>query len=101
MQTVSAQWTAEERDPTRSITELTEISWKKSLTGSNRTNYKRYQYEDETSRLQGLSIEREFNQPIGGVTKAMADLRYENTSGRYTPRYLGGTSAIYTAIEPR
>jgi hypothetical protein len=45
-----------------------------------------------------MSYERALNYPIGGMVKALADIELDNTSGRFTPRFAGGSSSIFTAV---
>lgn len=119
MQSVSAAFTAEEKDPVRKIVQNTQVSWKKFSTLGNRTftigvstiggndiiginpgtvgSPGNYRYFDESSYVTGLSWERGFNLPTGGLTKALAQIDLDNTSGRFTPRYMGGNSELYTA----
>lgn len=123
MQSVNAAWTAEERDSVRKIAQSTQISWKRQSTLGNRTftiavstiggndaiganpgaigSPANYKYFDESQYVIGLSWERGLSMPLGGLTKALAEVRLDNTSGRFTPRYMGGTSELYTAIQPR
>lgn len=122
MQTVSAGWTAEERDTVRKIVQNTQVSWHRQSTLGNRTftigtstiggndiigvnpgaigSPSNYRYFDESAYVTGLSYERGLNMPTGGLTKALAEIKLDNTSGRFTPRYLGGNSELYTAILP-
>lgn len=122
MQTVSAAWTAEERDTVRKVAQNTQISWHRQSTLGNRTftigvstiggndfigvnpgsigSPSNYKYFDESTYVTGLSWERGYNMPSGGLTMAMAEARLDNTSGRFTPRYMGGNSELYTAILP-
>lgn len=122
MQSVNAAWTVEERDPVRKIAQGTLISWHKQSNLGNRTftigvsliggndiigvnpgaigSPGNYKYFDESSYIMGLSWERGLNFPTGGLTKALAEVRLDNTSGRFTPRYMGGSSELYTAILP-
>ena len=119
MQTVSAAWTAEERDSVRRIVQNTQVSWKKQSTLGNRTftigmsliggndiiganpgaigSPGNYKYFDESDYVLGMSWERSYNMPTGGLTKALAQVDMDNTSGRFTPRYMGGSSELYTA----
>jgi hypothetical protein len=119
MQTVSAGWTAEERDSVRKIAQNTRIAWHKQSTLGNRTftiavstiggndiigvnpgaigSPGNYKYFDESSYITSLSWERGLSLPTGGLTKAMAEINLDNTSGRFTPRYMGGNSELYTA----
>lgn len=123
MQTVVTGWTAEERDVVRSPKQNTQISWKRFSTLGNRTftiavsaiggndaiginpgaigSPANYRYYDESDYVIGLSWERGFNMPTGGLTKALAEVRLDNTSGRFTPRYMGGSSELFTSIIPR
>lgn len=125
-QTVSAAFTAEERDAVRSISHNLQVSWHKQVTLGNRTftigvstiggtdiiginpgaiggpgNYK---YFDESDYVMSLEWERGLNYPLGGLSMAMAGAILNNTSDRFTPNYMGGTrslSELYTAILPR
>lgn len=119
MQVTPIGWTAEERDTTRKIAQSTQISWHRQSLLSNRTftigvstiggndiiginpggigSPGNYKYFDESQYVTGLSWERGYNLPTGGLTKAMAEVRLDNTSGRFTPRYMGGNSELYTA----
>lgn len=123
MQTVAAGWTAEERDTTRTIAQSTQVSWHKQSTLGNRTftigtstiggndaigvnpgaigSPANYRYFDESTYVTGLAWERGLNMPVGGLTKALAEVRLDNTSSRFTPNYMGGRSELYTAILPR
>lgn len=119
MQSVNSAFTAEERDVVRKIVQSTQVSWKKQSTLGNRTftigvstiggndiiginpgaigSPGNYKYFDETQYVTGLSWERGLNMPTGGLTKALAEVRLDNTSGRFTPRYMGGNSELFTA----
>lgn len=123
MQTVASGWTAEERDSTRKIIQNTQVSWHKQNLLSNRTftigvsviggndaiganpgalgSPANYKYFDESAYVMGISWERGLNMPVGGLTKALAEVRLDNTTERFTPRYMGGRSELYTAILPR
>lgn len=123
MQSVTAAFTAEEDDPVRNIAHKLQVSWKKDSLLANRTftigvsliggndvigaipgaigSPGNYRYFDESTYATSLSWERGLNMPIGGLTKALAEATLDNTSGRFTPRYMGGTSELYTAILPR
>lgn len=119
MQTVDSVWTAEEKDQVRSIVQNTQISWHKQSTLGNATftigvsmvggndfiginpgaigspfNYK---YFDETDYVTSLSWERGLSMPLGGLTKALAEINLDNTSNRFTPNYMGGLSELNTA----
>lgn len=123
MQASPQGFTAEQEDTTRRPVINTQISWKKdylstinlftigvSLIGGNDIipsqvgadsawNY--YQYTDESDYIIDASWERKLNMPLGGVSKALADVTLDNTSHRFTPKYMGGMSAINTSILPR
>lgn len=119
MQTVSSAWTAEERDAFRSIAHNLQVSWKKDSTLGGRTftigvsliggndiiginpgaigSPGNYRYFDESAYVTSLAWERGLNLPTGGLARALAEARLDNTSGRFTPRYMGGMSELYTA----
>jgi hypothetical protein len=123
MQSVSAAFTAEERDSVRKIAHNLQVSWHKQSTLGNRTftigvsliggndiiginpgaigSPANYRYFDESSYVTALAWERGLSMPIGGLTKAMAEVHLDNTSGRFTPRHMGGNSELFTAIVPR
>jgi hypothetical protein len=120
MQSVLDAFSVEEVDSTRKIAESVQFAWKKNLISSIRlftigvsriggtdliagpsganTNWTRYQYTDESAYLLSLDYERGLNLPEGGLVKALADMRLDNTSGRFNPRYAGGNSEIFTAV---
>ena len=122
-QDVSAAWTAEERDSVRNIAHNLQVSWKKETTLGNRTftigvslisgndviginpgaigSPANYKYFDESDYIMGLSWERSLNLPMGGLSVGFAEADLDNTTDRYTPRYLGGTEELFTAILPR
>ena len=123
MQTVSAAFTAEERDTVRTVAQNTLVSWKKSYlstqkfitigvstiggndiipgTASTTSAWNRYQYADESGNVIDVAIDKELNLPLGGLVKAMADFTLDNTSGRYLPKYVGGNSELFTSVVPR
>lgn len=123
MQTVVSGWTAEERDSVRKIAHNLQVSWHKQSTLGNRTftigvstiggndaiginpgsigSPSNYRYFNESNYVMTLAWERGLNMPTGGLTKALAEVSLDNTSGRFTPRYMGGRSELYTAILPR
>ena len=124
MLSVPTGWTAEERDNTRKIAQSFQVAWKKQYqstiriftigistiggpdvinsSGGITSDWNKYIYEDESNNVLSLSYEQELQQPIGGISKALADVKLDNTSGRYTPRYSGGSSALFTAVyKPR
>lgn len=122
MQTVNAAFTAEEKDTVRKIVQSLQISWHKQSIIGNRTftigvstiggndvigitpgavgSPSNYKYFDESARVLSLNWERGYNMPTGGLTKGMAEAKLDNTSGRFTPRSLGGNSELFTAIYP-
>jgi hypothetical protein len=123
MQVVSAAFTAEGKDTVRNIAQSLQVSWHRQSTLGNRTftigvstiggtgviglnpgaigSPGIYKYFDESAYLLGLSWERGLNLPQGGLTKALAEAKLDNTSGRFLPNYMGGSSELYTAIQPR
>ncbi len=122
MQSVSAAFTAEEKDTVRKIVQSLQVSWHKQSLIGNRTftigvsliggsdiigitpgavgSPGNYKYFDESARVMSLNWERGYNMPTGGLTKGLAEAKLDNTSGRYTPRSLGGNSELFTAIQP-
>ncbi len=123
MQTVDAAFTAEERDKVRKIAHNLQVSWKKETTLGNRTftigvsliggndiiginpgavgSPGNYRYFDESDYVTQLAWERGLHMPTGGMTMALAEATLDNTSGRFTPRYMGGISELFTSILPR
>lgn len=123
MQSVADAFSVEEIDDFRNISQSTQISWHKQSTIGNKTftigvstiggndaiginpgaigNPANYFYFNESQYVISLGWERGLNMPIGGLTKALAEVRLDNTSERFTPRYMGGKSELYTAILPR
>ncbi|CAB4151976.1 hypothetical protein UFOVP585_45 [uncultured Caudovirales phage] len=123
MQLASNQFTVEERDDVRKIAQNLQVSWKKSTNLSRRTftigvsiiggndiiginpgavgSPGIYEYFDESDYILSLAWERELSMPYGGLVKAMGEAVLENTSGRFTPRFMGGNSELFTAQLPR
>lgn len=123
MQVVPTGWTAEERDPVRKIVGSTQVSWKKQLSSNIRlftigvstiggydtiassgeitSDWNKYFYFNESDNLLGMNYERKLNQPIGGISQAVAEVDLSNISDRYTPRYMGGSGELFTALLPR
>lgn len=119
MQSVNAAFTAEERDVVRRIAHNTQVSWKRFSTLGARTftigvstiggndiiginpgavgSPGNYKYFDESDYVMNMSWERGLNMPTGGLTKALAEVVLDNTSSRFTPRYMGGNSELYTS----
>lgn len=122
MQSVNAAFTAEERDFDRSIAQNLQVSWHRQSLLGNRTftigvsaiggndivgvnpgsigSPGNYKYFDESAYVMSLDWERGYSMPLGGLTMAMASAILDNTSRRFTPRYMGGSSEISTAILP-
>lgn len=120
MQSVTDAFSVEETDSVRKIAQSTQFAWKKEYNSSIRiftigvstiggsdtinssggvnSDWNRYIYTDESDYVTRLSWERELNIPIGGLVKGLADIEVDNTSGRFNPDYLGGSSAIFTAV---
>lgn len=123
MQSVTAAFTAEEKDSVRKIAHNLQVSWKKQTNPNVRMftiavstigggdviginpgavgSPGLYQYFDESEYVTSLGWERGLSYPKGGVSKAMAEAELSNISGRFTPRYMGGNSELFTAILPR
>lgn len=123
MQSVSSAFTSEEQDQVRKIAQSLFVSWKKDNTLSTRSftigvstigstdgiaanpgaigSPGNYRYFDESDYLTSLSWERGLQIPQGGFSMALAEANLDNTSGRFTPRYMGGSSELFTAILPR
>lgn len=123
MISVSDAFSVEATDSVRKIAQSVQVAWKKdfrpsisfftigsSSIGGNdlipgpagvQSAWNKYVYNDESSRVVHASYERGLNLPMGGLTKALANVRLDNTSGRYTPQYAGGNSELFTAILPR
>lgn len=124
MQSVSAAFTAEAKDTVREPAHSLLVAWKKDTNTSNRTftigvssiggsdliglesgafsSASIYQYEDESSYVTNLGWEHNLNMPLGGLTKGAGEFSLDNTSQRFTPDYMSGNSAIYTAVgEPK
>lgn len=122
MQTVSAAFTATEKAPFRQIADSLLVSWHNQSIIGNRTftigvsliggvdvigqnvgavgSPSNYKYFDESIYILQMDWERGYNMPQGGLTSAMANAHIDNTSRRFTPRYMGGNSEISTAIQP-
>lgn len=121
-QDVSSAFTAEERDSIRSITHNLQVSWKKEDTTGNITftigvsaiglddviginpgaigSPSNYKYFDESEYVTRLGWERGYNMPIGGLSKSLGEAVLDNTSHRFTPRFMGGDSELFTSIVP-
>lgn len=122
MQSVDSAFTATERALSRQIAQNLQISWHKQSTVGNRTftigvsiiggndviginpgaigSPANYKYFDESASVISLGWERGFNLPTGGLAMGLGEAVLDNTTGRYTPRYMGGNSEISTAIQP-
>lgn len=110
-------------DNKRSIVSSSLVSWKKdfradiilftigvSSIGGNDliapteqidSQWNKYLYFDESNYLKYLEYEHGLQLPIGGIRVGLAEGEFENTSGRFTPRYMGGNSELFTSILPR
>lgn len=120
MQSVSAAFTAEERDSVRNIAQNLQISWKKESTlgkitftigvstiggtgviGANPGaigSPANYRYFDESAYVTNLAWERGLSMPTGGLAKGMAEARLDNT-GEFNRGYslsFNGTSSVVT-----
>lgn len=42
-------------------------------------------YQDESEYIETIEVERNLNEPLGGVALAQADVSFINKNGRYTP----------------
>lgn len=120
---VTDAFTAEEIDATRSIAHNLLVSWKKESGLANRTftigvsaiggsdviginpgaigSPGNYRYFDESDYALSLAWEQGLHMPTGGMRKGLAEGVLENTSGRFTPYYMGGDSELFTAILSR
>lgn len=123
MQSTPVGFTAEAKDTVRRPVASLQVAWKKALNplvrfftigvssvggsdpiasaGGITSDWNNYLYQDESANLLSIDWERELNMPVGGISKALWDAELDNTSGRYTPRYMGGSSELFTAILPR
>lgn len=119
MQSVLDAFSVEEVNSTRQIAHALGVAWKKdyrpgitfftigvsriggidTIPGPAGVNsrFGQYLFEDDSAYVTGYAYERSLSVPTGGMTKALAEVDLDNTSGRYTPRQMGGTSAIFTA----
>jgi len=119
MQVTSAAFTAEERDLTRRVVASSQVAWKKQVAttwrpftigvsliggsdgiasaGAVVSDWNKYYYFDESRYLTSLSYESGLKMPTGGLSMGMFEVNFDNTSGRFTPRYMGGNSELYTA----
>ncbi len=122
MQSVQSTFTAETNDFVRKIAHSLNISWKRDSIASNRTfaigisligggdviamnpgaigSPGNYRYFDESDYVQSLEWERGLSMPLGGISKALAAAKISNTSGRFTPRNMGGSGELWTSILP-
>jgi hypothetical protein len=121
MISVADAFSVEEVDSVRKIAQSIQFAWKRDYLSTIRfftigvsriggsdiipdqvaaaTAWNKYKYTDESAYTLGLGYERQLNMPIGGLTVGLADIRLDNTSGRFSPRYVGGTSELYTAVD--
>lgn len=123
MQDVSAAFTAEEIDNVRRVVANLLVSWHKdsllnnisfqigtSLIGGNDViganpgaigSPGNFRYFDESQYVTQLSWERGLQIPRGGFSVALAEATLDNTSRRFLPDYMGGSSELFTSILPR
>lgn len=124
MQSVDAAFTAEAKDTTRKIAHNLQLSWKRSFNSANvpfqigvsmiggtdfignssasiTSAWNRYQYSDESAYVMQLSWDRKLSLPLGGISIARANASLDNNTGRFLPDYLGGSSELFTAIQPK
>lgn len=123
MQSVADAWSVEETSSHRSIIANLLVSWKKDNILGNTTftigvstigggdviganpgaigSPGQWRYFDESDYLLGLAWERALSMPTGGLAKALAEAKLDNTSGRFLPHYMAGNSELHTAILPR
>lgn len=116
----SSAFTAEAKDVTRKVAQSVEVAWKKdyqsgirfftigvSTIGSDdliagasgvQSAWNQYVYENESTNVLEMDYERSLQMPQGGVSKAAAGVNFSNTSGRYTPRFMGGNSSLFTSV---
>src|SRR5688572_8260801 len=96
MQSVPSGFTAEARASSRQVAQSVQVAWKKdfrvgitfftigvSTIGGNdiipgpagiQSAWNKYLYEDETDQVIDISVERSLREPVGGVSKALADV---------------------------
>ena len=120
MQSVDSTFTSEAKDSVRDIAQRVLISWKKNynaaisfftigvstigssdlIKGDNDQvgDWDKYDYNDETSRVISIGLDREMPQIWGGMRKTMADVVLDNTSGRFTREV---DDDIGTSLVPR
>lgn len=120
MQSVNAAFTAEAKDRTRLPKHALNVSWKKATNTANRTftigvsaiggsdlidleasgfgSPSDYRYDDESDYATRLEWERQLSLPLGGISKAGGEFALDNNSQRFTPDYMGGSSALFTAV---
>lgn len=121
MQSVAAAFTAEGRARSRQVSGKTLVSWKRDLSTNRmftigvssiggddyiagpagvQSAWNKYYYFDESAYAMDIDYERALDMPLGGVSKSLADVRLDNTSGRFIPDYMGGRSELFTALDP-
>lgn len=63
--------------------------------------WNKYLFFDESEYLLNMTWEQQLSLPMGGIAVGMASALLDNTSGRFLPQYMGGSSELFTAILPR
>lgn len=48
-------------------------------------NYTEYDFDDETTHIESIEVDRYLDEPIMSVARSVADIVLDNTSGRFTP----------------
>jgi hypothetical protein len=74
MKVVSGDFTTRSQADSRKLLGKSEIDW--NLNGT---------FTDESDHQQVITIERKINEPLGGISIAMADVELINHDDRYTP----------------
>ena len=123
MQITTAAFTVEEKQSFRQLAQNLQISWHKQSLLGNKTfiigvsligggdviginpgaigSPSNYKYFNESAYVISLGWERGYNMPEGGLSMGLAEALLDNTTGRFTPRYMGGHSELSTAIVPQ
>lgn len=119
MQTVSGGFTQASLHTIRRPVQQTEVSWNKDLdpgytyftigvseiggtdiipgVGSVPNEFDYYDYDDESSYVESIEIDRYFDQPVSSVARAALDVVLNNVTDRFSP---DGASPIAANIKP-